>query len=183
MSFFRFAAGLVLSSTLALGCSAATDGDHEDANAEALRADLYGKWEGSGKITRIDFTHDYAETLGGFTKGKRFTATIDTGIRCITTPCNSSVDVDGVYTTHTGSGLTLLSFDKPSHEFAVILGDYRYDATASKLKLTKKDGSLTESFHHASTGVHCGQTVCGEGLYCCNPVMSICAKPGMFCIQ
>ena len=183
MSFTRLALGLLLSSTIAIGCSANTDGDHEDTNAEALRADLYGKWEGSGRITKIEFTHDYAETLGGFMKGKRFTATIDTGIRCVTTPCNSSVDVVGVYATHTGSGPTLSAFDKPSHEFAVILGDYRYDAASAKLKLTKKDGTLTETFHHPATGVKCGHATCDVGDYCCNPVMSKCAAPGMYCIQ
>lgn len=182
MSFFRFAVATVIASTLSIGCSANVDDTHEDSAAEALRADLYGKWEGAGKITKIEFTQDYAETLGGFMKGKRFTATVDTGIRCITTPCPSSVDVVGVYATHKGSGLSLASFDKPSHEFAVILGEYRYEASHTKLKLTKNDGTITESLHH-STGIACGTNVCGEGTYCCNPVMSICVNTGMVCIQ
>jgi hypothetical protein len=29
----------------------------------------------------------------------------------------------------------------------------------------------------------CGDAVCGPGFVCCNPVMGICTKPGMVCIQ
>jgi hypothetical protein len=29
----------------------------------------------------------------------------------------------------------------------------------------------------------CGNTTCGEGLVCCNPLQGICTKPGEFCIQ
>ncbi len=29
----------------------------------------------------------------------------------------------------------------------------------------------------------CGDTRCGPGFVCCNPVMGICTKPGMVCIQ
>ena len=29
----------------------------------------------------------------------------------------------------------------------------------------------------------CGDTQCGPGLVCCNPVMGICTKPGRVCIQ
>jgi hypothetical protein len=32
-------------------------------------------------------------------------------------------------------------------------------------------------------GVACGTTTCAVGDVCCNPVMNICTKPGMFCIQ
>ena len=32
-------------------------------------------------------------------------------------------------------------------------------------------------------GEQCGDAVCGPGLVCCNPVMGICTKPGMVCIQ
>ena len=33
------------------------------------------------------------------------------------------------------------------------------------------------------SGVKCGSKTCGAGDYCCNPVMSICAPKGAFCIQ
>ena len=29
----------------------------------------------------------------------------------------------------------------------------------------------------------CGDAQCGPGFVCCNPVMGICTKPGMVCIQ
>ena len=45
-----------------------------------------------GAFYSITFTTDAASTLGGF-KGRRFDATIDTGIRCITTPCPSTEQV------------------------------------------------------------------------------------------
>lgn len=32
-------------------------------------------------------------------------------------------------------------------------------------------------------GETCGDTECGPGFVCCNPVMGICTKPGMVCIQ
>lgn len=33
------------------------------------------------------------------------------------------------------------------------------------------------------SGVPCGNTVCGEGLYCCNASCGMCVPPGMMCIQ
>jgi len=35
----------------------------------------------------------------------------------------------------------------------------------------------------SGTGVPCGTTTCAVGDVCCNPLMNICTKPGMFCIQ
>ena len=32
-------------------------------------------------------------------------------------------------------------------------------------------------------GETCGDALCGPGMVCCNPVMGICTKPGMVCIQ
>lgn len=32
-------------------------------------------------------------------------------------------------------------------------------------------------------GASCGDTVCGDGTVCCNPLLGICTKPGMACIQ
>jgi predicted secreted protein len=32
-------------------------------------------------------------------------------------------------------------------------------------------------------GVRCGNTTCAAGDVCCNPIMNICTRPGMFCIQ
>jgi hypothetical protein len=119
----------------------------ESEQALAL-ASLYGKWEGeSGTIYSIDFSKDAAETLGGFLKGRSFTASIDTGIRCFTTPCPSQADVGGVWKLSNGTKLTLASYDKPTAAFGKILGDYSVKITNAKLVLTKKDGTLVESFH------------------------------------
>jgi hypothetical protein len=35
----------------------------------------------------------------------------------------------------------------------------------------------------AGKGPACGTTTCAVGDVCCNPLMNICTKPGMFCIQ
>jgi len=34
-----------------------------------------------------------------------------------------------------------------------------------------------------AAGVPCGEATCGAGLTCCNPLLGICTKPGMVCIQ
>ncbi len=39
-----------------------------------------------------------------------------------------------------------------------------------------------ESVRCAPTGGACGDTVCPAGTQCCNPLMSICTRPGMVCI-
>jgi hypothetical protein len=35
----------------------------------------------------------------------------------------------------------------------------------------------------AGCGIPCGDTVCPPPEYCCNPLLSICAPPGVACIQ
>lgn len=44
------------------------------------------------------------------------------------------------------------------------------------------DGCVT-GFDCEPKGVQCGNATCAAGDVCCNPVMGICTKPGMFCIQ
>lgn len=187
---WKLALGAMVAASMALsGCAVdSTEGDDEisDSTDDAVTyASLEGTWIGEdGIIYTLTLTKERAETLGGFMKGYRFDATIDTGVRCITTPCDlASTTVSGVYKVK-GTKLTLASYDKPSAVFAKILGDYKLatKAKVTKLKLTKDDGTLTENFHK-QVGVPCGTNVCGAGTYCCNPVMSICAKVGMMCIM
>ncbi len=180
----------IFASIFAMGCAATPAEDGEElgdtaSNEEALSAsNIYGSWEAeTGPIHDITFTRDYAETLGGGLKGRRFEATVDNGVRCITTPCDSSDEVGGVYKLTGGSKLTLASYDRPSLVFSRYLGDYRVTLRRNKLTLSKLDGTVEGTFHRAIAGERCGTTVCGAGLVCCNPLMNICTKPGMFCIQ
>lgn len=180
---------LASASLLFAGCAIQNEGGTVEGTVEqsddalATHA-LYGSWEAvSGPIYSIEFTADYAETLGGFLKGKGFNATVDNGTRCITTPCPSTDVVAGVYKVRKGTKLTLASFDKPSLAFSHYLGDYSIKlAKSGLLTLTKSDGTVVAELKKR-VGVPCGTAFCGEGTYCCNPVMSICAKTGMMCIQ
>jgi hypothetical protein len=182
----RSIAALFAASFLFAGCAAqpadtSDDGQTESADDAIATSTLYGTWEGEGgKIYKITFEKTSSSTLGGM-KGRAFTATIDTGIRCITTPCPSSTDVAGVYKLSHGTKLTLSAYDKPTKEFAAILGDYSVKVKAGNLTLTKSDGTK-ETFHPAKvTGVACGDTTCGEGQYCCDPLHSRCIKMGFMC--
>lgn len=180
----------LVASIFAAGC-AATDAEEAEevaaSSEEALSAaNIYGAWEAeTGPIYNITFTRNYAETLGGGLKGKSFEATVDNGIRCITTPCPATDSVAGVYKVTGGSKLTLASYDRPSLAFSRYLGDYRVSLAKGKLTLKKLDGTVQGTFHKAApvTGEKCGTTVCGAGLVCCNPLRNICTPPGMMCIQ
>lgn len=178
---------LAAASTLFAGCAVQTEGDNDGPVTESEDAlstkGLQGTWiADTGPIYRIEFTATPAETLGGFLKGKSFNADVDNGIRCITTPCDSSDGVGGVYKV-SGNTVTLASYDKPSLVFSRYLGDYKATLSGSKLTLKKTDGTVAGTFHKEAKAVTCGTNKCGAGTYCCNPVMSICTPLGMMCIM
>jgi hypothetical protein len=166
-----------------VGCAAETSQDETDSTTtEDLSVSrLKGRWASStGPIYTIEFTAKNAQTLGGFVRGHEFTAWIDNGTRCITTPCPSVSTVTGVYKSN-GSKLTLTSYDKPSQDFARIIGEYTHALRASgTLTLDKSDNTIHETL---ARGVPCGDTACGAGQYCCNPLLGMCATHGMVCIQ
>jgi hypothetical protein len=172
------------------GCAVQSEGadqDETESAADALtKKQIVGTWEmkTGGTIYEITFTEEYAETLGGFLKGRKFTATIDNGVRCITTPCPSTDEVTGVYkVSNSGKTVTLASYDKPSLSFSKILGAYASNLSSKGvLTLDAKDSELATHTFTKKAGVKCGTNTCGTGTYCCNPVMSICAKIGMMCI-
>jgi hypothetical protein len=186
----RYVLGAALLATAISGCAAETEPMEEEVSetqSEELKKNLVGKWEAdSGPIYNIEFTKEPAAPLGSQRKdGLRFVATIDTGIRCITTPCPSSLEVSGIYYTR-GSNLQLVSYDRPSRELARYLGDYRYTVSAKKLSMTKKDDpTIAGKLHRApqNAGQPCGEAVCGEGTFCCNPLRSLCVPEGRMCIQ
>lgn len=185
MKLIRLAAAAALASIFA-GCAANTDVTEENAGTteEGLSyTSLVGTWDAdTGPISKIEFTRDYAESLGGFLKGHSFHATVDNGIRCITAPCPSTSDVSGIYAIKNGK-LTLTSYDKPAAFFGTYIGEYTVKIKSDKLTLKKTDHTVEGTFHKAPAGVPCGDNVCTGTTYCCNPVMGICAPRGMMCIQ
>jgi hypothetical protein len=145
----RSVLALLLVSLAAAGCTFDQQPEAEavgSAEDELALASLYGTWQSqSGAFLSITFTRDAAQTLGGGLKGRRFEAVIDTGIRCITTPCPSTQEVSGVYKLAHGTQLTLASYDKPSREFAAVLGEYSVKIKNKDLVLTKRDRSSTQT--------------------------------------
>jgi hypothetical protein len=186
MNAIRLMLGAVLVSTLSVACAAptaATSEEAEQATAEALGyTSLAGSYASTdGPIYTINFTKTAAQTLGGGVKGHSFTATMDNGIRCIAAPCPSTSDVTGVYVV-SGHKLTLAAYDRPAAFFARVLGDYTITQGKDGVQIDKKDGTVSEALHRVH-GEACGDVTCGDGLECCNPLMGICVKPGMVCIQ
>ncbi len=195
MNVLKLILAMVGASVFAVGCAAEVSQPVSQTGVDSTEATateesdlsisrLIGTWEATtGPIYSIEFTGKVAQTLGGGLHGHRFTARIDTGIRCITTPCPSETEVSGVYKS-VGNKLTLASYDRPSAEFARILGEYKHSLSNGdkNLKVDKADGTIHQAFTR-NVGVPCGTTTCGAGLYCCNPLRNMCARPGMFCIQ
>ena len=138
----------VASLAFSTGCAVQTDAAAEEPVVESTEdaiatSALFGVWKSSGgPIREIEFTTDPAQTLGGFLKGRSFTAAVDNGVRCVTTPCPSTDEVGGVYKVLKGTKLTLASYDKPTATFGKYLGDYRIKLVGNLLTLTKTDGTV-----------------------------------------
>lgn len=165
------------------GCAAETSQDETSTTAteDLTVSRLKGHWtSASGPIFSIDFSTRSAQTLGGFVHGHEFTARIDNGVRCITTPCPNVSTVTGVYKS-SGGKLTLTSFDKPAQDFSRIIGEYTHALSNADGTLTvdKSDNTVHETLVR---GVPCGDNTCAIGLYCCNALRGMCARPGVMCI-
>ncbi len=154
MNSIRLALAAVFASSFVVGCAVDTSNESATENvaseSDALSAaatcesDLKADWQNTagGTIRSIAFTDEAARTVDG--RGdKKFTAVLDTGIRCITTPCPSETTVTGIYKA-SATSVTLLARDKPTALFNSILGTYKVTTTDSSLTL-KKDGA-TQTF-------------------------------------
>ena len=153
---FLFATSLIVSSFF-VGCAASTEELADDAapssDAQEVRSSIVASWTGlSGPFMRITFTNVPARTLGGPPGGFKFDATIDTGIVCITAPCPSSMEVSGVYTVR-GDRVTLSAYDRPSPQFARVLGDYRYTVVHDTLALVS--ASVQAKLKRGARTPHC----------------------------
>lgn len=90
----RSLVALMIAASSLFGCAVSSQGDDDgvvDESEDALaQSALYGTWDGEGgPFYSLTFTKDYAETLGGGLKGKRFDASIDTGARSASTTSTS----------------------------------------------------------------------------------------------
>ena len=136
-SFAGFA-GLLVVASLSAGCLGNADlvADETDVTTDALSnvgwESLAGAWVGSsGSFQGLVITR----TPVG--QGRHFFADVDTGIRCITTPCPSQAHLEGRVTAGTRN-LTLRYADRPSAEAAPFYGTYAYTLSGSTLTLSQR---------------------------------------------
>ncbi len=136
-SFFGFA-GLLVVGALSAGCIGGGDNtlDETDVTADELSnrdwERLAGAWVNvSGPFQGLVITR----TPEG--QGRHFFADVDTGIRCITTPCPSQAHLEGRVTAGTRN-LTFRHPDRPSPEAAPFYGTaYAYTLNGTTLTLAQ----------------------------------------------
>lgn len=134
-------AGLFVLASLSAGCVGSADSvaDDTEATSDALTVrawePIVGAWVGTtGAFQGLVIT----ATPEG--QGRHFFADVDTGIRCITTPCPSQAHLEGRVTAGSRN-LTLRHPDRPSTESARFYATYAYTVTGSTLTLSQ-DGRV-----------------------------------------
>jgi hypothetical protein len=145
---FGFAFLAALTAGCAVESSPADDPQADEAAASqdelsSAASKLVGTWEGQGTVRPPSF-----QKLE-LTKRGTFSADIDTGIRCITTPCPSFVHLEGTFTA-TKSYLRLRP--RASDRSQQYAGYYRYTLKGDALSLSRSDwNGWTESFDRQDT--------------------------------
>lgn len=131
---------LSLSTSFAVtGCAADTDGEEaaveesEDELAKAGKALIGSYKDDSGAFKGLILT----DVKKG--QANEFIADVDTGIRCITTPCPSSERITGTFTA--GSKTITLKSATASQHVQHLLGKYNYLVQGNKFSLWKKSFS------------------------------------------
>lgn len=140
-SFSRFH-GLVVGAALSFvalpGCLGSqqelVSDDQGSASEEvslASSSQLIGAWEGvDGTFTGLVFTRHRERT------GRHFFADVDTGIRCITTPCPSSAHLEGYFTAGSRT-FTLRHPDRPSPDAAPFYARYNYTVVGNTMTVSR----------------------------------------------
>lgn len=132
--------GLSIVSFAAVGCAADTNEDTDgDVAAEgdeitaAGRALIGSYKDDSGSFRTLVLT---AEAVG---QANKFSADVDTGIRCVRAPCPSAEHIEGTFTA--GSKTITLKSTTASQHSKHLLGTYNYLVQGSKLSLIRKNFS------------------------------------------
>ncbi|MBS2013509.1 MAG: hypothetical protein JST00_11505 [Deltaproteobacteria bacterium] len=139
-SFFALATAALAVTASLTGCAAdaavdpSDDAEETEASADELTAagkKLIGSYvDDTGAFRGLVLTQ---EKVG---QANKFFADVDTGIRCITTPCPSSERIEGTFTAGTKT-ITLKSSTAVNGKH--LLGKYSYLVQGSKLSLFRKD--------------------------------------------
>lgn len=135
--FFALGTTLFVSASALTGCASDTgpaDEDTEESSDELTAAGkaLIGSYQDdTGAFRGLVLT---TQKVG---QGNKFFADVDTGVRCITTPCPSSERIEGTFTagpkTITFKSATATNFSKH------LLGQYKYLVQGDKFSLSRKD--------------------------------------------
>jgi hypothetical protein len=138
-AFFALATCSILSAGALTGCAADTgetaDGEDVEETADELSTAgkaLIGSYkDDSGAFRGLVLT---AEKLG---QRNKFFADVDTGVRCITTPCPSSERIEGTFT----AGSKTITFrSTTASAFAQhLLGQYKYLVQGDKFSMTRRN--------------------------------------------
>ena len=161
--FFALGTTLVVSSSALTGCAAdaalvddAALGESSDELTAAGKALIGAYQDDTGAFRGLVLTN---EKVGPRNK---FFADVDTGVRCITTPCPSSERIEGTFSA-SPTMITLRSTTASSFS-QHLLGQYKYLVQGDKLSLSRKD--FAQSL--ARTGTYCGApSDCGrQNLIC-----------------
>lgn len=135
--FFGFAALALVSAGSLAGCAADTDPADDDTVEETS-----DELTAAGKALIGSYTDDSGAFKGLVLTSKKvgarneFFADVDTGIRCITTPCPSSERITGTFTA--GSKTITLHSTTATEHAKHLLGKYSYVVQGDKLSLSRK---------------------------------------------
>ena len=156
-AFFALATASFVAASALTGCAADTtegadDGVDPEVTTDELTAagkKLIGAYkDDSGAFKGLVLTD---EKVGARNK---FFADVDTGIRCITTPCPSAERIEGTFTAGTKT-ITLYSTSAVNAKH--LLGKYNYLVQGSKLTLSRKgfSQSLSKEISYCAAPADC----------------------------
>jgi hypothetical protein len=140
---YRFGSLVALVAVSALaGCAAEATDDVADVGGDMAETSDTEALTQAGKALIGEYTDDTgafrrlvltAEKVG---QANKFIADVDTGIRCITTPCPSSLTIEGTFT----AGTKTITFKVPGKPNAAshLLGKYNYIVQGEKFSLFRK---------------------------------------------
>jgi len=141
-TFSRFSL-VVVSLLAAAACTSSTEGDEAEETEDALSRggkQLVGAYveSGAGSIRGLILSRESVNA-----NANKFSADVDTGVRCITTPCPSAERVEGTFTA--GSKTITLTSPTASPLVQSILGKFNYTLVGDKLSLSRRGSAQSLS--------------------------------------